>query len=121
MKQQSNLKVRFRAMFIQLALLTLLVTVCGCAKHSQAVSSPDGSLELVTSVERSNADPKTYLCVVFEIRDRAGKVLHKENTRASDVSKWSMAWISTNKIQLDSSDIGTYVWEKQPDGTWKKN
>ena len=99
----------------------LLMIAVGCTSQSQTIPSPDGSLVVVTSVEKRKADPKIYLCVIFEIRDRAGKVLHKENTHASDVSKWSIAWLSTNKIQLDSSDIGTYVWEKQSDGTWKKN
>ena len=78
-------------------------------------------MEIVTSVEKSKADPKTYLCVVFEIRNKVGQVLTKENTRASDTMKWSMSWVSTNKIKLDSSDIGTYFWEEQADGTWKKN
>lgn len=82
--------------------------------------SPDGTLTLVTDVEHSRADPRIYLCVIFEIRDRSGKVVHRENTRASDLSQWQMSWVSAEKIRLESSDIGTYYWTKQPDGTWKK-
>jgi len=75
---------------------------------------------IVTSVETSKADPKTYLCVVLEIRDKAGRVLHKENTHASDTMRWNVDWVSTNRIRLVSSDIGNYYWETQADGTWKK-
>ena len=98
----------------------LLALVNGCTSKSQTIPSPDGSMVIVTSVEKNKADPKTYLCVVFEIRNKTGQVLIRENTHASDTMKWSMTWVSTNKIQLDSSDIGTYFWERQADGTWKK-
>lgn len=99
----------------------MLVMVAGCDRKASApLISPDGSLTLVTSVEHNRADPGAYLCVVFEIRDRSGKVLHTENTRASDLSRWRMAWVSTNKIKLESSDIGTYAWSEQADGIWKR-
>jgi predicted small lipoprotein YifL len=101
--------------------LLMLVLAAGCGrKGPPPLISPDGSLTLATSVEHSRTDPRAYLCVVFEIRDLAGKVLHNENTRASDLSQWQMTWVSTNKIKLESSDIGTYVWTKQAHGTWKK-
>ncbi len=101
-------------------LLCLTLTV-GCGRDAApAVVSPDGSLTLVTSVEHTRADPRKYLCVVFEIRDRTGKVLHSENTGASHLSQWRMNWASTNEIRLVSSDIGTYCWSSQADGTWKK-
>jgi hypothetical protein len=77
--------------------------------------SPDGLLTLVTSVEHSRQDPKTYLCVVFEIRDRSGKVLHRENTHASDTMRWNMVWESNTRVRLDSSDTSTYRWTKQQD------
>ncbi|MDB6022561.1 MAG: hypothetical protein JWQ04_2418 [Pedosphaera sp.] len=76
---------------------------------------------LMTSIDQSKEDPKTYLCVVFEIRDQSGKVIHKENTRASAASKWNMSWISNEEIELKSSDIGDYRWKKQPNGNWQKN
>jgi hypothetical protein len=99
----------------------MLVMVSGCGRKTPPrLISPDGSLTLVTSVEHSRADPVTYRCVVFEIRDRVGKVLHRENTRASELSRWQMTWVSTNTIKLESSDIGTYAWSKQVHGTWKK-
>src|ERR1035437_4240229 len=101
-----------------------LILIGGCSRQSSpaslpdAASSPDGSFSFVTSVEQSHQDPKTYLCVVFEVRDRAGKTVHRENTHASDVMRWSMIWESNGCIRLDSSDIGTYRWQRQPDNSW---
>lgn len=101
--------------------LLVLLMAAGCGQKAAApLISPDGSLTLLTSVESSRADPRAYHCVVFEIRDRTGKVLRRENTRASEMSQWQMTWASTNKIKLESSDIGTYYWTEQADGTWKK-
>jgi hypothetical protein len=91
----------------------------GCSRSTTALS-PDGSLTLITLVEHSHQDPKTYLCVVFEIRDRNGKVLHRENTHASDTMRWNMSWESNTRVRLDSSDIGTYCWTKQRDESWRK-
>jgi len=102
-------------------LLFSLAFMAGCGSGGQPpITSPNGSLTLQTSIEHSRSDPGAYLCVVFEIRDRAGKVLHRENTRASNNSRWSMRWIGNDRIRLDSGDIGTYDWTRQPDGTWKK-
>jgi hypothetical protein len=99
----------------------LLLTAAGCAPKGQPpLTSPDGSLILVTSVENSHADPAAYLCVVFEIQDAKGKILHTENTHASDMSCWQMRWASNKQIVLQSSDVGTFRWSRQPDGTWKK-
>ena len=82
--------------------------------------SPDGALTLVTEVVRNRSDPSADLCVVFEIRDGAGKALHRENTRASALSHWTMRWVSAERISLVSSDIGTYYWSRQSDGSWRK-
>jgi len=78
-------------------------------------------MTIVTSIEQSQTDPTAYLCVVFEIRNKQGRVLYKENTHASDRMRWNMDWISTNKVRLASSDNGTYFWEQQTNGVWKKN
>jgi hypothetical protein len=66
----------------------------------------------------SRADPKTYLCVVFEIQDATGKVLHRENTGASTVHRWNMYWKTDDVVQLDSSDIGPRSWRRQANGKW---
>src|SRR5258708_39047870 len=103
------------------ALLILALTlIAGCSHQSSSISSPDGSLSLLTSVEQSRQDPKTYLCVVFEVRDRSGKTLYRENTHASDTMRWRMVWESNDRVRLDSSDIGTCHWVRQADGSWKK-
>ena len=98
-----------------------LVVFFGCGRGGQSPTrSPGGIYTLHTSIERSRRDPGGYLCVVFEIRDSAGKVLHTENTRASDNSRWRINWVSDDKIRLESSDIGTYHWTRQTDGEWRK-
>jgi hypothetical protein len=108
-------------MRLAIPIALLLLTVTGCAPKGQPpLTSPDGSLTLVTSIENSHADPAAYLCVVFEIRDARGNILHRENTHASDMSRWRMRWASNRQIVLESSDIGTHRWSRQPDGTWEK-
>ena len=103
-----------------LCLLFLFVAACGGRRAPAPIASPDGSMTLHTRVEQSRADPETYLCVVFEIRDQSGLMLHEENTRASDRMRWKMSWNSKDRIRLESSDIGTYHWRRQADGTWAK-
>jgi hypothetical protein len=102
------------------SLLLLLSLAAGCSRPVPPQASPDGSLILAASIERSRAAGSKYLCVILEIRDRAGKVLFRENTGASDVMKWNLHWESNTRIKLDSSDIGTYYWNRQPDGSWRK-
>jgi hypothetical protein len=97
------------------------LVLAGCARQGRApVASPDGSMTLHTRVEQSQKDRGAYLCIVFEIRDASGRVLHSENTRASDVMRWDMFWITNDRIGLKSSDIGTFYWQRQADGSWKK-
>ena len=92
----------------------------GCHRVPPPLPSPDGSMLLVTSVEKSRNDPGAYLCVVFEIRSTNGVTLHRENTRASVTMRWSVSWESNSNLVLKSSDIGDYRWWRQSDGTWKK-
>jgi hypothetical protein len=100
-------------------LIAMFVLLLGCSQRTAALS-PDGSLTLVTTIEHSRQDPTAYSCVVFEIRDRAGRILHRENTHASDTMRWTMAWESNTRVRLDSSDIGTYRWSRQQDEGWRK-
>jgi hypothetical protein len=103
-----------------LSLLCLLVAGCGSRQGRPPVPSPDGTMMLHTRIEQSRQDPGAYLCVILEIRDRSGHVLYSENTRASDAMRWNVSWVSNDRIRLDSSDIGTYDWRKQPGGGWAR-
>jgi hypothetical protein len=103
-----------------LSLLCLLVAGCASRRGQSPIPSPDGSMTLHTRVNQSRDDPGAYLCIIFEIRDRSGRVLHSENTRASDLMRWDMAWLSDDRVRLKSSDVGTSFWRKQPDGVWVK-
>ena len=102
-----------------LLLTALALVACSPASRLVSLPSPDGKLTLVAAPQQSTNSRVLHL-VVFEIRDQTGKVLHREDTRASDAMRWSMAWVSNERIELKSSDIGTYYWSRQPDGTWKK-
>ena len=97
----------------------LVLAACS-PKSSPPLPSPDGLLTLHTSVESSRSDPTLYGCVIIEVHDKTAKVLHRENTGASDFQRWDIAWTSNDKFRLTSSDIGTYTWTRQPDATWKK-
>jgi hypothetical protein len=100
--------------------LLLLIAGCGSRGTPPPIPSPDGSMTLHTRIERSKADLVTYLCVIFEIRDRTGRVTHTENTRASDRMRWNLSWVSNDRIRLKSSDIGTFEWKRLADGRWVK-
>lgn len=102
--------------------LGLVCALAGCTPASKPpFPSPDGSLMLHTSIESSRSDPAAYGCVVIEIRDKSGKVLHRENSHASDFHKWEISWTSNDELKLMSSDIGDRTWVRQSDGTWEKD
>jgi len=76
-------------------------------------------MTLTTAVNQSRSDPRRYLCVIVEIRDRSGALLYREVTPASATQRWSVRWASRGEVVLDSSDIGPYTIRRKPDGTWK--
>jgi hypothetical protein len=87
--------------------------------ETRRIPSPDGTKVLVTSVNRSQVDPTTYLTVQFEIRDAVtDAVLFQQGTGASDRMRWSMNWLSDDEIKLVSSDIGDYCWRESSAGSW---
>jgi hypothetical protein len=104
----------------RLSLFFLLISGCGGAHGHAPIASPDGSMTLNTRIEQSRSDPATHLCVIFEIRDSSGRILHSENTRASDAMSRRMSWVGDDRIRLESSDIGTYHWRRQAGGGWMK-
>ena len=92
----------------------------GCTTaRADSVPSPDGRFVLVTTINKDMTDPTVYLCVKFQILDSAGHVLHAEQTRASDRMRWTMRWDGSERVVLESADIGTYTWERQSDGRWR--
>lgn len=105
---------------LEVAILCLLGAGCAGRQGRPPLPSPDGSMTLHTRVERGRDDPGAYLCVIFEIRDRSGRIRHSENTRASSLMRWEMAWVSDDRVRLKSSDIGTLSWRKRPDGSWAR-
>lgn len=106
------------------ALLTslFLLALSGCSPtpNLAPIPSPDSRLTIVPTINQSQSDPTKYLCVRFAIVDGKGKILHQEQTAASTRMKWSLKWQSNDKIVLKSADIGTFVWQRQASGEWKK-
>jgi hypothetical protein len=106
------------------AILTVLflLALVGCSSTPNLVPipSPDGKLTVVPTINQSQNDPTKYLCVRFAIVDGKGKILHQEHTSASVRMKWSLKWQGNDKIVLKSADIGTYIWQRQASGKWKK-
>jgi len=104
----------------RLSLLILLVAGCSGGAGRPPIPSPDGTMTMHTRIDQSRDNPCVSLCVILEIRDRSGRVLHSENTRASNTMRWNMSWVSDDRIRLESADIGTYDWCRQADGRWAK-
>jgi|CZKV01.1.fsa_nt_gi hypothetical protein len=105
-------------MKIMVKILALLLAVMGCSRSMPAMLSPNGTLTLVTFLSQKHDDPE-YGCLVFEIHDASGKVLCRENTGAK-ASGWGIGWSSDDQVFAYCSDIGTQHWNKQADGSWKK-
>lgn len=101
--------------------IALLVTVAGClgsGPHALApIPSPNQSLIVTPSVNRSQSNPTKYLCIAFDITDVAGGRLHHVQTSASDRMKWALGWYDDATVVLYSSDIGTYAWRLTENGT----
>jgi hypothetical protein len=92
----------------------------GCGpRPDPRVVSPDGRRIVTASVNRNKADGTKYLCVRIKIADAAGHVEFEEQTGASVVMRWSVAWSGNDTVVLRSSDIGPSGWRVGPDGTWK--
>ena len=86
----------------------------------QPVYSKDGEKVIVPTINYSKEDIGTYLCVNLEVPEtQSGKTLFTVQTHASDRMKWSVSWVSTSIMRLDSSDIGSYCW-KEESGSWGK-
>jgi hypothetical protein len=98
----------------------LALTACNHSNKTTLLS-PDKKYTLITSINQNKSDQTKYLCVTFKIIDvSSGKCIFYEQTGASDNMKWKMEWDGTNRVWLNSSDIGLYYWEKQDNGIWKK-
>lgn len=124
----NHVKLRRRGV-LSLGLITLVLSlVNGCSgpvgtdrarQQPQVINSPQNDRSLVISVNTSRDDPTRYLTLVFEVHDKAsGELLHRQQTLASSRMAWSMRWLDSHTVQLDSSDVGTYCWQEQPEATW---
>ena len=104
--------------FLLGCLLLTLSLACGRGAPSEKLfPSPDGRLALAVSINQSQADPTTYLCLYIEVRDaETGGVLYREQTSASNRSTWSVEWYGSSLVWLNSSDVGLLCWEHVDSG-----
>lgn len=77
--------------------------------------SPSGRYHLNVTVNQSNADPTTYLCLVIHLLDEQGQELAIFQTHASHRMKWAIGWMPpTDVVVLSSRDVGTVAWTVNP-------
>lgn len=118
-QSESNRRIKMHSVAKCCAGIVMLFLLLGCTeRRSHSVSSPDGTLTLITSINNSQEDPTKYLCVKFQIVDSTGRVLYEEQTGASNRMRWRIQWDGNTRVVLDSSDIGTVAWEQQVNGSW---
>ena len=67
----------------------------------------------------AEADQNSAGLVTVRIMGSSGTPIYKTTSGASAYHKWSIKWLSNEKLLLESSDIGPSTFVKQPDGTWK--
>jgi hypothetical protein len=100
--------------------LAVALGLSGCGGDAERrVTSPDGRRIVTASVNQSKTDRAKYLCVRIKIADASGHVEFEEQTGASGVMRWSVAWSGDDTVILRSSDIGSSGWRLGSDGTWK--
>jgi hypothetical protein len=102
-------------------LLSLAGVVLFKSKSPQSsFLSPNGQKVLVPSTH-TDEDKTKNGNVQFTIQQTSnGKILDEVVTNASRRLNWSVKWINNNKIELNSSDTGTYCWEEQTNGKWSE-
>jgi hypothetical protein len=108
----------FVSLLVAVLVVGALISVLRPREVRQVIASPDGNFVLVATVNRSKADPGRYLCVAFDVTDARGVLLDHHQTGASHVMRWNIGWLGNDTIRLESSDVGTYLWERREDGHW---
>ena len=99
--------------FLTVLLLLATAALGGCrgSKTSSDVWSPDGSMVARPDEVRS--------ILTVTVSDKAGTVLHRWNTGASTVHRWSLSWLDNSRLLARTSDLGPRILVLRPDGTWQ--
>ena len=58
--------------------------------------------------------------VRYEVKDATGLMLIASKERASCVGTWGLFWDQKDRLWLVSSDIGTYLWERDGSGVYQE-
>jgi len=59
--------------------------------------------------------------LTITIKSKAGLVLYRWNTGASQYQWWTVEWKDNKTLQMESGDIGAYTLERLPDNLWKES
>lgn len=122
MRKFTKIFIAISGIFILIAFIWIALVFYSFTGVRQYTPKPiysiNGLKAIFPTINYSDEDPTTYLCVKFEIKDiQSGKSLYTVQTHASDRMRWSFYWIGNDFVKLDSSDIGTYCWREQ-NGRW---
>jgi hypothetical protein len=83
--------------------------------------SPDGTYALRAWVNKQHSGGDAmFNCVVFEIRNRSGALVHRENTRAPGSARWRIGWDGQNRVWLNSVETGLEYWAPGLDARWHR-
>ncbi len=85
------------------------------AVEGQRIVSPSG--RYVAVVTKPSRDEPGMLS--FRIEDRQGRIEFAAPDRWAARFRLHFVWDDADRLWSDSSDVGTDVWERQVDGSWK--
>ena len=103
-----------RVAWLGLAMAVLVTAGCGDrhAAMTTDATSPSGRYRL--SVFEDGPE------VGFRVTDRDGTPVLEPDTRWSRRHRYAIIWGEGDIVWAHSSDVGTTVWQPQPDGRWDR-
>jgi hypothetical protein len=84
------------------------------AAEGQKATSPSGRYVLTVTAP----DPTDHHLLSFRIDDARGTARYEPAERWADRHRLYFVWDDADRLWSYSSDVGTDVWEHQPDGAW---
>ncbi|MDK3159577.1 hypothetical protein QPK87_23810 [Kamptonema cortianum] len=76
------------------------------------VKSPSENYAVFATVNRTDRNKPNYACVMIHLLDADGKELEVLKSKAGDVQKWALGWMTdSDVVVLYSSDVGSMAFE----------
>jgi hypothetical protein len=125
-----NSGIKFGLMgLVVLGLVQLTACNRGSGKNPAGVINRAGTYILTPSVAGSQGnliltvaltpDGNGHL-VTFTLADAKSNTVLASGDAGSNGSRWFFYWSASGDLWVHSSDIGSYVWQKQNDGPYKR-